>query len=91
MPTIRLATLEDMRAITSQNVEAIHLLPFLYIPTEQPDVMRSWGVARLETLPTYERLYPGGLIAPTFVGQFASRGELLYNGAEPAADFVSAS
>lgn len=89
MPTIRLATLEDMRAITSQNLDAIKLVPYLYIPTADPDVMRVWGVASMATLGTYERLFPGGLVAQAFVGETASRGELVYNGAEAAADFVS--
>lgn len=90
MPTIRLATLEDMRAITSQNLDVIKLVPYLYIPTAESDVMKAWGVASMETLAVYERLYPGGLVAPAFVGETASRGDLVYNGAEAAADFVQA-
>jgi len=87
-PTIHLATVEDMRSITSQNVEAILQLPHLYIPTDAPDVMRSWGVADAANLGTYERPYPGGLVASAFVGQTAPRGDLVYNGAEPAAAFI---
>ncbi len=43
--------------------------------------------AHASTLSDYERLYPGGLVAPQFAGQFASREDLVYNGAEPAAAF----
>lgn len=94
MPTIRLATTDDMRAITSQNVAEILKLPHLYIATDEPDVMRSWGVARADgdgSVAIYERLFPGALVAPSYVGQRAERGELLYNGAEPAADFLPTS
>ena len=40
MRTIRLATVDDMRSIFSQNLEPIFALPSLYIPTDEPDVMR---------------------------------------------------
>ena len=53
--------------------------------------MRSWGVADAATLGHYELLYPDGQVAQAFVDETASCGDLLYNGAEPAADFVSAS
>jgi hypothetical protein len=91
MPTIRLATDDDLRAITSQKLDEILRLPWLYIPTDEPDVMRSWGVAKATgdgSVAIYERLFPGALVAPSYVGQRAERGELLYNGAEPAADFA---
>lgn len=92
-PTIRLATAEDMRAITSKNVDELRRLPFLYIamthlrPAE-PDIMKSWGVASHDSIADYERLYPGALVAPHHFGEIVDRGELLYNGAEPAADFI---
>ena len=88
MPTIRLATDDDMRAITSQKLDEILRLPFVYIPTLEPDVMRVWGVALATTLPDTARLYPDALVAPSYAGERASRGDLLYNGAEPAADFL---
>ncbi len=87
MTTISLATGDNMRAITSQNLEEILRLPFLYICTDHPDVMRVWGVAHAATISDYERLYPGALVAHVYVGETASRGDLLYDGAEPAADF----
>lgn len=87
-PTIRLATLEDLRSIDSRNAQEILRLPHIYIATDEPDVMRSWGVASAATIGDYERLYPGALVVPCFVGQTASRGDLIYNGAEPAAEFV---
>ena len=86
-PTIRLATDDDMRAITSQNLHLIRCLPCLYIATDQPDVMRSWGVALERTFRDFERLYPGALVAPHYDGQAGSRGDLLYHGAEPATAF----
>lgn len=89
MPTLRLATLEDLRAINSQNMDEMLRLPHLYIPTDEPDAMRSWGVASQDSIGDYERLYPGSLVAPVFVGKRAQRGDLLYNGAEPAADFLA--
>lgn len=88
-PTIRLARLEDLRSITSQNVGEILKLPHLYIATDDPDVMRAWGVASAASIGDYERLYPGGLVAPQYVGETAERGDLLYNGAEPAVDFIA--
>jgi hypothetical protein len=51
--------------------------------------LRVWGVALEATLADTERLYPGALVAPHFAGETASRADLLYNGAEPAAAFVS--
>lgn len=95
MPTIHLATDEDLRAINSQNVDEIHRLPTVYIPLScfipsetDPDAMKHWGVARVETLADYVRLYPGALVAPHSFGDRASRADLLYHGAEPAADFL---
>ena len=92
MTTIRLATDDDLRTINSQNVAGILQLPHLYVPTDEPDVMRSWGVARSDggaPVSVYERLHPGSLVVSSFVGQYASRAELLYNGAEPASDFLA--
>lgn len=105
MPTIRLATHEDTRAITSQTLELYDELPHIYIPAgavdiELPpfaaemqcdDLMRCWGVAMAHgdgSVAVYERLYPGSVVAPRNVGAFASRAELLYHGAEPAASFL---
>ena len=87
-PAIRLATSEDMRSITSQNVADIRRLPFLYIATAEPDVMRVWGVVLKRTFGDFERLYPGALVAPHYDWQTVSRGDLLYNGAEPATVFL---
>jgi hypothetical protein len=91
MPTIRPATDDDMRAITSSTLEKIDELPHLYVPTDDPDVMRSRGVAHKDRIADEARIFPGCLVAPRFAGQTASRGDLLYHGAEPAAEFVSAS
>lgn len=88
MPTIRLATDDDMRAIDSRNLAAIALLPYLYIPTDNGDSMRRWGVAHVSSIADYVRLFPGTLVAPRRFDQYVDRGELLYNGAEPAADFL---
>lgn len=41
-PTIRLATSEDMRSITSQNLDDIKRLPFLYIVTDDPAICKRW-------------------------------------------------
>lgn len=88
MTTIRLATDDDMRSITSQNAAEIRRLPFLYIDTDESDVMRVWGVALDRTLPDFVRLYPAALVAPKYAGERASRGDLLYHGAEPAASLL---
>jgi len=102
MPTFQLATQDDLRAITTKNLEAIGALPHLYIPveavniplpplsipTEGVELMRVWGVATLTSLADYARLYPGALVAPASFGQFVDRGELLFNGAEPAKAFL---
>jgi hypothetical protein len=91
MPTIHLATDDDVRAIDSRNLPAILELAHLYIPTGDGEAMRSWGVARGTgdgSVAVHERLYPGGLVAPRFMGGYVDRGELLYYGAEPAADFL---
>lgn len=90
MPTIRLTTDEDMRAITSRDLSPIHGLPHLYITTADSEVMRSWSVAHETTIADYVRLFPDALIAPKDFGQYVDRGDLLYNGAELAAEFVSA-
>jgi hypothetical protein len=82
---IQLATDEELRSITSQNVGEILGLPFLHVATDELDVVRACGV---HTIADYERLYPGALVAPRFDGQTASRGDLLYNGAGPAAVFI---
>lgn len=101
-PTFRLVTDDDMRAITSQNLGEIANLPHLYVPvaavaiplppldfpTEGVELMRTWGVAHVSSLAEYARLFPGALVAPKRFGQFVARGELLYNGAEPADDFL---
>lgn len=102
MPTIRLATDEDLRAITSQNLELLDALPWLYILVshidhdvpqdgDAPDMMRTWGVAKGHgdgSIFGYERLYPGAVVAPRNFGHRVSRAELLYYGAEAAADFA---
>jgi hypothetical protein len=91
MPTIRLATDDDLRQITSQNLEPLDALPWLYIPADEPGMMRTWGVARSDgdaSVAFYARQHPDALVAPKFMGQRVDRGELVYNGAEPAADFV---
>ena len=76
-----------MRSITSQALDLIKRLPFLYITTGEPDIMRTLGVAGEGSVADTERLYQGALIAPHYAGESASRGDLLYNGAEPAASF----
>ena len=79
-----------MAAITSQALGKMDALPWLYIPTEDPEQMRSWGLAKGYgdgSVAVYARLFPGALVAPHAFGQFASRGDLLYHGAEPADDF----
>ncbi len=81
-PTFRLATGDDMRAITRQNVEAILQLPHLHVPTDEPHVVLGWGLADASTLGDYQRLYAGALVAPCFVGQIASRGDTVYSTAE---------
>jgi hypothetical protein len=105
MPTIRLATDDDMRAIDSRNIAQINDLPHLYIPIEAVDIplppldiptvgvdlMRTWGVAMMPSLADFVRMYTGALVAPRNYGQFVARADLLFYGAEPAAEFVSAS
>ena len=87
MPTIRLATVDDMRSITSQNLHEIRRLPFVYIATPEPDVMRVWAWPARRRCPTPSDCI-GALVAPSYTGERALRGDLLYNGAEPAADFI---
>jgi hypothetical protein len=87
-PAFALATDRDMREISSQHLDEIQRMPFFYIPTDDPDVMRSWGVALEQNVADNVRLYPGALVAPGFAGENASRGDLLYNGAEASAAFV---
>jgi len=102
MPTIRLTTDDDMRAITSQKLDDVQLLPWLYIPVEAVNIplppldfpteglklMRTWGVAHESAIADYARLFSEGLVAPKHLGQFVDRGELLFNGAEPVTDFL---
>jgi len=102
MPTIRLVTDDDMRAITSQTLELLDDLPHLYIPAGAVDIelppaalempadglMRSWGVAHERSLRDFVRIFPDALVAPRSQGQFIARAELLFCGAEPAADFA---
>lgn len=91
MPTIRLATDDDLRQISSQNLEPIFALPWLYIPAEEPGLMRTWGVARSDgdaSVAFYAHQHPDALVAPKFMGGRIERGELLFYGAEPAADFA---
>jgi hypothetical protein len=104
MPAFRLATDDDLRPITSQNMEDLWLLPQLYIPveaeniplpplpfpTEGLELMRSCGIPKNETVADYVRPYPTALIAPKNFGQFVDRGELVYNGAEPASALPAA-
>ncbi len=92
MPAIHLATDTDMRAIDSRNLSDLERLPFLYLPTEDPDTMRAWGVARADgdaPVSWYAVRHPGALVAPHFAGELASRADLVYYGAEAAGLFVS--
>jgi hypothetical protein len=92
MPTIRLATDADLRQITSQNL--VFALPWLYIPDDQPGLMKSWGVARSDgdaSVAIWARQHPDALVAPRFQGSRVERAELLFYGAEPTADFPHAS
>jgi len=94
MPAIKLATDVDLRQISSQNLGPIFALPWLYIPADEPGMMRSWGVARSDgdaSVSFWARQHPEALVAPKFMGERVDRGELLYNGAEPAADFLPVS
>jgi hypothetical protein len=89
MPTIRLATDDDLRQISSQNWEAVLQLPFVYVP--DGDAMAPRGVARSDgdaSVVFWARQHPDALVAPKFMGERVDRGDLLYNGAEPAADFL---
>ncbi|MGN6518677.1 MAG: hypothetical protein ACTHK2_04545 [Dokdonella sp.] len=88
MSTNRLATDEDMRAITSRELDAIDRLPHLYIPTDSGELMRGWGVAHERTLADELRLHPGALVAPANLGQWVERGDLVYHGAKPAEAFL---
>jgi hypothetical protein len=91
MPTIRLATDDDMRRITSQNLAPISALPWLYIPAGEPGLMRKWGVARADgdaSVASWALQYPDALVAPKFMGERVERGELLYYGAEAAVAFT---
>lgn len=85
-PTIRLATDDDMRAITSRNLDEIPKLPHLYISagdvdiplppldmsTDGVDLMRAWGVANVRSIADYARLFPAALIAPKDFGQLST-------------------
>lgn len=94
-PTIRLASPEDFQAISSQNLDAIKRLPFLYVPTDDPEVMRVWGVAGStiaggeSSVEAAEQNFPGTLVAPYFFGERPLRADLIDLGAEPAADFLA--
>ena len=102
--TFRLATDADMRKITSINLAPLDDLPHLYIPvsavdialppldipTEGVDLMRNWGIAHERSLPDYLRLFPSALVTRRNAGQFVARDDLLYHGAETAADHVAA-
>lgn len=102
MPTIRLATDDVMRAITSQNLDQLNALPHLYILAshldwnapqegEAPDVRRTWDLAKGHgdgSVFIYERLYPDAVVAQRNVGQRVSRADLVYHGAEPVVDFA---
>jgi len=91
MPTIRLATDADLRQITSQHLEPIFALPWLYIAAEEPGMMKPWGVARSDgdaSVAFWARQHPDALVAPRHQGQRVERAELLFYGAEPAADFA---
>jgi hypothetical protein len=90
MHTISLATDADLRRITSQDLEPIFALPWLYIPTGEPDVMRAWGVARSDgdaSVAFWVQQYPDALVAPKHMGDRVERGELLFYGAGPAVEF----
>ncbi len=98
MPDIRLATDDDMRAITSQNLDEISHLPTLYIALRHlapaktdPGAMKHWGVAHERSLADFARLYPEALVAPHDFGDRASREDLTYHGAKPAVAFVPSS
>ena len=66
---IRLATSEDLRSITSQTLDLIKRLPFLYIATAESDIMRTWGVAGDNSVADTERLYPGRSLHPITQGR----------------------
>jgi len=88
MPTIRLATDDDLRQISSQNSADLLAFPFVYVP--DGDAMVPRGVARADggaSVAFWARQHPDALVAPKFMGECVERGELLYNGAEPAAEF----
>lgn len=90
-PTIRLATDDDLRQITSRDLTPLDALPWLYIPADEPNTMRPWGVARSDgdaSVVFWASKHPDALVAPKFMGQRVDRAELLYYGAEPAAWFL---
>lgn len=92
--TICLASSEDMRSITSQNLERISLLPHLYIATDDATTCKSWGVAGHisdhgeSTVVSAERLYPGTLAAPRYAGDRPLRSDLEDMNAELAAAVI---
>lgn len=91
MPTIRLATDDDLRQITSRDLTPLDALPWLYIPADELGMMRPWGVARADgdaSVASWARQYPDALVAPKFMGERVDRGEMLFYGAEPAAAFA---
>lgn len=75
-------------------VEAIDIpLPPFAVEMGVKDLMRAWGPANAQgdgSVAVYERLYPGSVVAPRDMGQFVHRADLLYHGAELAADHVAA-
>jgi hypothetical protein len=93
-PTITLATVEDLCAISSQNLDAIKRLPYLYVPTDDPEVMRVWGIAGStiaggeSSVVAAERNFPGTLVAPHYFGERPMRADLVDLGAEAATDFL---
>jgi hypothetical protein len=91
MPAFHLAVDLDLRRITSQNLEPVFALPWLYIETEEPGVMRCWGVARRDgdaSVAFWAQRHPEALVAPKHMGTRVDRGDLLYYGAELAVDFL---
>ncbi len=90
MPTIRLANDDDLRAISSQNLDPIFALPWLYVPAEG-ELMKPWGVARGDgdaNVVLWAKQFPDAVVAPRFQGERVARGDLLFHGAEPAKDFA---
>ena len=75
-----------------RDLAPIFELPWLYVPTAEPDMMRASGVARADgdgAVHIRVKHHPGALVAPRFAGEVASRDDLLYHGAEPAEEFCA--